>query len=155
MKNKIIAIVALLVLLAACLFAYEFVFKRPLVESPTNNQAPEDLLAPQLDIKEQHVGDQLTVGGIVTLPTPCHTLNATISPSNSSAYAIQITTTPPEAGVMCAQVLTERPFKVTTTLPAGETADLKLFIDGVEYKLNRFEVPAGTNFDDYQIQTKG
>lgn len=153
MKNTIIAIVSLLILLVVSFYGYEFVFKKPLVEGPTKTQ--EDLFAPVMDVKTQRKDNVVTIVGEVELPTPCHTLEASISPSNSSAYGIMVKTIPPKEGVICAQVMTKRTFKASTPFAEGEQPTFKLFIDGTEYKMNAFEIPADANIDTYQLQMKG
>lgn len=155
MKNKIIAIITLLVILAACLYAYEFVFKKPLVESPTENGMQDDLFMPTVAVKEQSKDGVYTVVGELQLPTPCHTLETSVSPSNSSTYRIDVTTIAPKEGVMCAQVVTPREFRATTTVATGETPNFTLFVDGIEYRLDRFEVPEGMDIDDFQLELKG
>ncbi len=153
MKNTIIAIVSLLILLVVCFYGYEFVFKKPLVESPTQTQ--EDLFAPVMDVKMQNKDGVYTFVGEVELPTPCHSLTATISPSNSSVYGIMVETVSPKEGVVCAQVMTKRAFKASTPVAEGELPTFKLFIDGTEYKMNTFEIPMDANIDTYQLQMKG
>lgn len=153
MKNTIIAIVSLLILLVVCFYGYEFVFKKPLVESPTDTQ--QDLFAPTMDVKMQRKDNVVTIVGELELPTPCHTLDASVSPSNTSTYGIMVKTISPKEGVVCAQVVTPRTFKVSTAVAAGEEPTFKLFVDGTEYKLNVFEIPADANIDTYQLQIKG
>ncbi len=153
MKNTIIGIVSLLILLVVCFYGYEFVFKKPLVESPTETQ--EDLFAPVMDVKMQTKDGMYTFVGEVELPTPCHTIDASISPSNSSTYGIMVKTVSPKEGVMCAQVMTTRAFKASTPIVAGEQPTFKLFIDGTEYKMNAFEIPEDANIDTYKLQIKG
>ncbi len=153
MKNTIIAIVSLLILLVVCFYGYEFVFKKPLVESPTETQ--EDLFAPTMDVKMQRKDGVYTFVGEVELPTPCHTLDASISPGNSNVYGIMVQTVSPKEGVMCAQVMTKRTFKVSTPIVEGIEPTFKLFIDGTEFKMNAFEIPEDANIDTYQLQIKG
>jgi hypothetical protein len=154
MKNTIIAIVALLVLLTVSFYGYEFVFKKPLVEGPTEGQH-DDLMRPTVDLKQQYKDSAMTFVGTLNLPTPCHTFTAEISPSNSDVYRIDIATIAPKEGVVCAQVVTSREFKVTTNVPSPDTAVFTLFIDGIEYSINAFEIPADINIDDYELQMKG
>lgn len=152
MKNTIIAIVTLVVVLALCLFSYELIFKKPLVESPSSEEQV-DLTGNTLNVKEQYQNGSFTIAGDVEVPTPCHTVSANVAPSNSNTYMINIITTPPKDGVACAQMVTTRQFKVTFAAP--QNAELKANINGAEYMLNRFEIPAGEDIDDYQLELKG
>ncbi len=151
MKNKIITIVALVVLLAVSIYGYEMVFKKPLVESPS--QETEEVVMPTLDIKEQYDKGSYTYAGTIQVPTPCHTIGARAMSVGDNVYAINITVAAPATGVMCAQVITDKEYKVTFAAPMD--AMVKAYINGVEYKINPFVVPAGQNIDDFDISIKG
>ena len=157
MKNTIIAIISLLVLLTVCFYGYEFVFKKPLVESPTD-QAAEDLFTPTLDVKEQYKDGTYTFVGTVQVPSTCHSLKTDVSEDATgggtvSSYTIAVTTVQPEEGVVCAQAVTERTFKVSVEAPEGSI--FKVTVDGKPYTLNRFEIPDDANIDTYQLELKG
>jgi hypothetical protein len=154
MKNTIIAIIALLVLLTVSFYGYEFVFKKPLVESPTANEQ-DDLLRPMMDVKQQYKNGTMTFVGNIDLPTPCHTFTADIAPSNSDNYRIDITTIAHKEGVVCAQVITPREFRVSTPVTSPDTALFTLFVNGIEHTINAFEIPSDANIDDYKLELKG
>jgi hypothetical protein len=156
MKNTIIAIISLLVLLTVCFYGYEFIFKKPLVESPTDTN--EDLFTPTVDVKEQYKDGAYTFVGSVEVPSACHGLDASVSEdptggSNVSSYMIAVTTVPPQEGIVCAQVVTAKTFKVSVAAPEGSL--FKITVDGAEHVLNRFEIPADANIDTYQLELKG
>ena len=151
MKNKIITIVVLVAVLAVSIYGYEMVFKKPLVESPVEDTT--ETMMSSLDVKEQYNNGVYTYAGKIQTPTPCHTVDAKAMSVDENIYAINITITPPAEGIMCAQVISEKDYKVTFAAP--ENAIVKAYINGIEYKINPFEVPAGQNIDDFDISIKG
>jgi flagellar basal body-associated protein FliL len=152
MKNKIIAIVILVVLLVVSIYGYEMIFKKPLVESPTQQDIVE-VPMPTLDVKTQYQNGTHIVAGTIQTPTPCHTVVAQAEPMGTSTYAINISVAAPASDVMCAQVISDKKFKVSFKAP--QDIEMKAFINGEEYKINPFEVPAGQNIDLFDISIKG
>ncbi len=152
MKKTIITIVSLIVLLTLVLYGYEFIFKKPAITSPTIDQNEEIPLS-ALDIKEQRVNETYTFVGTIAVPTPCHNLVSKIEQVSVDAYQIQVTTTPPAPGVMCAQVITDKNFKVSFDAP--ENIEVTAFVDGVPYDLNRYVIPEGENIDTFELFIKG
>lgn len=151
MKNTIITIIVLLVLLVVSLYGYEMIFKKPLIEAPRTNQ--EEPILPVLDIKEQYVDGVHTFAGTLSVPTPCHTILSDVVPFGEDAYQIQLSIIPPATEVACAQVISEKNYKVS--FAGSENAIVTAIINGVEYELNRYPVPEGENIDTYELFIKG
>lgn len=152
MKKTIITIVSLIVLLAVVLYGYEFIFKKPVIESPTIDQT-EEFPQEALEVKEQYKDSKFTFVGTIPVPTPCHTLTSKVNMVAPGAYQIELTTVPPKEGIMCAQVITDKTFKVVFAAP--EDALVTAIIDGVPYELNRFTIPDGENIDTFELMIKG
>lgn len=139
-------------LLTVILYGYEFIFKKPVIESPTVDETPEMLVTP-LDVKEQYRDGKYTFAGSVQVPNPCYTLKSQANKIEEDEYQIQITTTPPKAGTMCAEVITDKQFKLTFEAP--QDILVTATINGIEYNVNRFVVPADQNIDDFDLSVKG
>ncbi len=151
MKKTIITIVSLIVLLVVVLYGYEFIFKKPVID-PVADEA-EMIPEQSLDVKVQYKDSRHTFVGTLSVPTPCHTLVSDVTMTAPGAYQIEVNTVAPVAGVMCAQVITDKDFKVSFEAP--EDAIVTAFIDGVEYSLNRFMIPEGENIDTFELMIKG
>lgn len=151
MKNTIIAIVSLLAALLIIVYGYEFIFKKPVIESPTVEE--ESVPTQKVELKEQYKGSTYTFAGTVTVPTPCHALNTRVNKVSDTQYQIEIATLPPKEGIMCAQVLTDKPYKVSFQAPKDIT--VTVLIDGVKYETNRFLIPSDQNIDTFKLEIKG
>lgn len=151
MKKIIITVVALVIALFVIVYGYEFVFNKPIIESPTVDeyQAP----AQKVEVKEQQKGSMYTFAGELDLPTPCHSLTTKVNKISDTTYQIEINTVAPAADVMCAQVITPKPYKVS--FEAGENITVTVLLDGVEYETNRFLIPDGANIDTFKLEIKG
>ena len=153
MKNKIITIVGLLVLLVALVFGYEAVFNKQIVESPIKEDVSDNDLLLTLDVKRQYEDGVYTFAGQISVPTPCHTISSEVIAIENSVYVIEITTSAPNQDVVCAQVITQKDYKVSFEAP--ENTDVRAFVDGVEYRINNFDVPAGFDIDEFDLRIKG
>ncbi len=152
MKKTIITIVSLIVLLTVVLYGYEFIFKKPVITSPTIDQN-EEIPLQALDVKEQYIDSEYTFVGRIPVPTPCHTLVSKVQPTAPGVFQIQVTITPPAQGIMCAQVVTDKDFKVSFDAPEG--IEVTALLNGVVYDLNRFIIPEGENIDTFELFIKG
>ncbi len=152
MKKTIITIVSLIVLLTLVLYGYEFIFKKPVITSPTV-EVVDEVPTQALDIKEEYKNSKYTFAGTLPVPTPCHSISSRVNTITKDRYQIEITTTPPKEGVMCAQVITDKKFKVAFEAPAE--INVTALIDGVPYELNRFVIPEGENIDTFELFIKG
>lgn len=75
-------------------------------------------------------GSVHTYRGELTLPTPCHGFSSGVSlvDGSSPQARITLTTIPPEAGVLCAQVLTPQEFVVS--VESALRPEVMLSVDG-------------------------
>lgn len=151
MKKIIITIVALLAILTVLVYGYEFIFKKPIIESPTIT--PEDILTETIEVKEQYKNSTYTFVGSVDMPTPCHSLTQKVNQISESKYEIEINTIEPNQDTVCAQVITPKTYKVSFTAKPDITVTAK--INGVIYELNRFLIPNDQNIDTFKLEIKG
>jgi hypothetical protein len=151
MKKTIITIISLLVGLIIVIYAYEFIFKKPIIESPTIDES--SFPTQKIEIKEQYKDSTYTFVGSLDLPTPCHSLATTVNKVSDAKYQIQVTTIDPKKDTVCAQVITPKPYKVS--FKAQADIEVTVNINGVEYQTNRFVVPDGENIDTFQLEVKG
>jgi len=152
MKNTIITIISLVVLLAVIAFGYELIFNKPIIEAPKTEQN-EDAYLPAVEVKEQYKDGAYTFVGTVQVPSTCHTLASRANTIAEGKYQIEVVTVAPEAGVVCAQVVTDKSYKVSFQGP--EVIEVTALINGVSYDVNRFVVPADQNIDTFQLEIKG
>jgi hypothetical protein len=151
MKKTIITVLSLLVALIVIIYAYEFIFKKPIIESPTIDEVT--FPAQKVELKEQHKDSSYTFAGMLDLPTPCHTFTTKTNQLSESKYQIQIDVVDPKKDIMCAQVITPKPYKVTFEAP--DDVEVTVLIDGVEYETNRFQIPNDQNIDSFILEVKG
>lgn len=152
MKKTIITIISLLVVLLVFLYGYEFVFKKPIIESPTISK-DTDLYVPTTELKEQYKDSVYTFVGNIQVPTPCHTIQSKVNVIADSTYQIEVITVPPVAGTICAEVITNKTYKVS--FEAGKNITVTSRINGIEYKTNRFVIPLDKNIDTFNLEIKG
>ena len=151
MKKIIITIVALLAILSILIYGYEFIFKKPIIESPTIT--PQDNVTETIEIKEQYKNSVYTFAGSIDLPTPCHSITEKVNQISESKYEIEINIIAPDQDTMCAQVITPKTYKVSFT--AGPDIIITAKINGVTYELNRFLIPNDQNIDTFKLEIKG
>jgi len=116
---------------------------------PDRNEYPEEIV----NAKHQYKDGKHTYAGAFELPTPCDTLSYDVvrNTSDEKVIGLDFKTIPSEN--MCAQVVTSRPFKVTFDGP--QSISLTVTRDGKSVRFNLFEVPAGQDFDSFQLEIKG
>jgi hypothetical protein len=152
MQKTIIGVVSLLVALTILLYGYEFIFKKPVIEAPIAPQE-EQAYKPALEVKEQYKNSVYTFAGSVSVPNPCYKITSKVNTLPDNAYQIEITSVPPASGVVCAQVITDKKYKVSFTDP--DEISLGILFDGITYGTDRFVIPLGENIDTFEIYTKG
>lgn len=152
MKKTIVTLVALLIALIVVVYAYEFIFKKPIIESPTIEEETS-FPTQKVELKEQHTDSSYTFAGMIDLPTPCHSFNTKTNKISNSKYKIQIDTVSPKEGVVCTQVITPKSYKVNFEAPNDIT--VTVVINGVEYETNRFQIPNNQNIDSFILEVKG
>lgn len=152
MQKTIIQIVSLILVLVVILYGYEFIFKKPVIEAPIAPQE-EQMYKPVLEVKEQYTNSTYTFAGTVSVPNPCYKINSKVNTLSDNVYQIEITSVPPAPSVVCAQVVTDKKYRVS--VKDADKISLKILFDGVEYDTNRFTIPLGENIDTFEISTKG
>ncbi len=150
--KTIITITSLLAGLLIIVYGYQFIFKKPILESPTINDEAT-FPAQKIELKEQYKGSTYTFVGTLELPTPCHTLEQSVNKISDTEYQIEINTIDPKKDIVCAQVITPKSYKVS--FEAGADIDVSIRINGVVYQTNRFIVPSDVNIDSYTLDIKG
>lgn len=152
MKKTIISVLSLLVVLLIVVFGYELILKKPVIESPTIDQPGFTDILP-IELKEQYRDAKYTFVGSITVPTPCHSVTSKVNKISEKEYEIEVKTTDPTPGKVCAQVLTEQNYKVSFSAPKDIVVKAK--INGVVHEVNRFVIPNDENIDTFQLKIKG
>jgi len=126
-------------------------------EPPTNVYTREDAIKDEitrpletLNVKHQYRNGNHIFVGTLELPTPCHTYNTQVD-TTESATEIKIKTAPSDN--MCAQVITEKIFKVSFDAEEDELAVFS--INGELVNLNIFEIPNEEDINDIEVFIKG
>ncbi len=143
-------IVAILFLVGA--FAYNKNQQKIQVQSDRQDAIQQEVQKPTetLNVKYQFKDGKHVYVGSVLLPTPCHILKAEAG-TKPGVNEIIITTT--DSQEVCAQVITERLFRVETNFKPEDVFIPTL--NGEVVNFNIFEIPADQNINDIQIFIKG
>ena len=143
-------IVAILFLVGA--FAYNKNQQKIQVQSDRQDAIQQEVQKPTetLNVKYQFKDGKHVYVGSVLLPTPCHILKAEAG-TKPGVNEIIITTT--DSQEVCAQVITERLFRVETDFKPEDVFIPTL--NGEVVNFNIFEIPADQNINDIQIFIKG
>lgn len=152
MKKTIITVVSLLIVLLVLIYGYEFTFNKPLLESPIISEEVESYV-PTIEVKEQYKDSVYTFVGDIQVPTPCHSLKSKVTMISETLYQIEVTTISPSSDTICAQVLTDKSYKVS--FEAEQDIVVTVLIDGVEYRTNRFLIPLDQNIETFNLEIKG
>lgn len=103
-----------------------------------------------INVKYQHKNGRNIFVGSIMLPTPCHTLTSTIAPKGDTHEIVLVTKASNE---VCAQVLTEKMFKVE--LAGSPDDEFIATLNGEVVNLNIFEIPSSDDIDKIEIFIKG
>lgn len=154
MKNKnliIVLVIVIIVLIIGFVIARTEEAKNP---SLRDDAMLEDQgLTETINVKHQYKDGEHVFVGTIILPTSCHSYNAEVIDSETGPE-IRISINDPAEGQVCAQVVTERDFKVTYKSDDPDQA-FRLFVNGEEYKLNLFEVSPNEDIDTFELFIKG
>jgi hypothetical protein len=158
MKKFAIIIGALLILLLVAAF-YVIVNKEKIVDDTTNIEINNEEVVEvdesnlrSLVVKHQYKDGKHIFMGDVEVPTPCHSLTASISDtSNPDLKRINITIGAEEG--MCAQVITTKTFKVE--YEGAEELKFEAYIGDERMRLNRFDVAPEVDIDEFELFIKG
>lgn len=124
-------------------------------DSETVQNAPSETAeAPMRIIAKHQFKDGLhIVAGEVSVPTPCHSLDAQARALSPASSQISINFTTATQGDICAQVITQARFKVEFDGP--ENAQISATWNGKPAVLNLIPVAAGEDLVDFDIFIKG
>lgn len=127
------------------------IIKADKIESPTEEQSTEqkEMFEKTIDVKHQYKDGKHIFAGVVEVPTPCHKVNATITPGDIAELNLDIV----DSGGVCAQVITDANFYVEF-----EGKQDQLFVgklNGEPVNLNTFEVDADLDINTINIFNKG
>jgi hypothetical protein len=150
-KNLIVSLVVIVVIIIIA----SLVSRNNNVENPTerDNANIEETEKETLNVKHQYKDGEHVFVGTLQLPTPCHSYNAEVVETENGPE-IKITITEPAQDQVCAQVISEKDFKVTYK---SDNPDLefKYFVNGTEVNFNLFEVSPEENIDTFELFIKG
>lgn len=153
MWKRIVTIVALVVALLVVSFlvqnSNQNTAEAPILEENTE----EEMIFESLVVKHQYKDGQHVFIGDIELPNPCHNYNATITDSeDSNVKNIMIEYSPNESDV-CTQVITNVTWRAV--YEGEENLEFQAFENGVQRRLNIFEVSEDVDIDDFEIFIKG
>lgn len=140
-----VAVVLILIIIGV------LIIKAKKIEAPTieQNAEQQEFFEKTIDIKHQYKEGKHIFAGVIEVPTPCHKVNATITPGDIAELNLDIV----DSGEICAQVITDANFYVEY-----EGKQDQLFIgklNGEPINLNKFEVDADLDINSINIFNKG
>lgn len=95
---------------------------------PSSSGSVQD--AEPLAIEHMVAGDMHTYTGSLDLPTPCHTLSASLTANGTRHARISLKTEEPPAGTVCAQVIDTQAF--TLSLSSEQVPLIAVEVNGAE-----------------------
>jgi hypothetical protein len=104
-----------------------------------------------LDTKYQYKDGKHFFAGSVETPTPCYSVETNVI-KEAGMTEIQIITTPPDADIMCSQVVTEQMFNIS--FEGAQDEIIIATLNGEIVNLNLFEVPQDQTIQDFIIYNK-
>lgn len=118
-------------------------------ETEIVNQEQEQTIEKTVDVKHQYKDGKHIFAGTVQVPTPCHQVEATITPGTVAELNLNVK----DSGGVCAQVITDANFYVEY-----EGSQDQLFVgrlNGEAVNLNTFEVDSDLDINSIDIFMKG
>ncbi len=107
-----------------------------------------------MTVNHQYLDGTHTIVGTLSLPTPCHSYNATTNTvGDTTEVYLEILEPSNDSDTVCAQVITDVTFRVEFEAP--ENQKISGFLNGKAVILNLFSIPEGENIDDYEMMIKG
>lgn len=146
-----IAIIIILILIGVAIYSSQKAKK--IDYSSERNKAIEEVVqrpAITLNAKHQYRDGEHTFLGTLELPSPCHTYNAEVIPGEELT---EIALTYEASNQLCAQVITERQFRVSFS--AEEEVDVIATLNGETVNLNIFDVGPDEDLSEVEIFIKG
>lgn len=140
-----VAVVLILIIIGV------LIIKANKIEAPTVEQENEqqDIFEKTVDVKHQYKDGKHIFAGVIEVPTPCHQVNATITPGEIAVLNLDIV----DSGGVCAQVITDANFYVEY-----EEKQDQLFVgklNGEPVNMNKFEVDSDLDINAVNIFNKG
>lgn len=151
-NKKFVGAVIVAVIFLVIAFAYNKNQTKIQIQDSRQDVIEQEATRPTetIDVKYQHKNGKNIFVGSVMLPTPCHKLTSSIiakGETNEIVLVIEST------GEVCAQVLTEKMFKVEVL---GEADDEFIAtLNGEVVNLNIFVIPSSEDIDAIEIYIKG
>lgn len=156
MQKTTITIIGVIVLILIAAALYASFTTKTTVPTDREQAIKNDENEPDttINVKHQYKDSEHAFVGLLDLPTPCHSFNAEVQSSENNHRAnIALTITPPAEGVMCAQVIAPKTFKVTHK--GAEDMPFTATLNGEIVKLNVFEVGEDEDIDTVELFIKG
>jgi cbb3-type cytochrome oxidase subunit 3 len=152
MNNKflwIILLVIALISVSAYLYNKE---KQKILDQERDQAITNEIQRPSITLNAKHQfknGRHVFVGS-VELPNPCNKITTdVIKESNETVISVDYVSNEQ----ICAEVITEKEFRISFEGTADETIIAKL--NGELVNLNLFEIPLDKNIDEVEIYNKG
>lgn len=145
-----IAIIVIVLIAGAVLYTS----KKDEPQNPTpREEAQEEAVRPTqtINVKHQYKDGTHVFAGTVETPTPCYDIEAVVLPGD--VPEIHITTKQQEGVEMCAQVVSEKSFKVSYTAP--ESTQFLATVNDEPVNMNQFDIDADVDIDTVEILLKG
>lgn len=144
-NTKVVAVVALLILVAGGMFVYTLV-SSPGREEAVQTEKPQQTAPEQIITARHQFKDGIhTIAGSAVVPTTCHRIIATPFLLDSGA-TVEIQYTTLMEGPECPNQETNAPF--TVTFAAVENAVIRATWNGVPVTLNLVPLGPGESLDD-------
>jgi hypothetical protein len=152
MNNKFLwgsLLVVAIVLVGAYLYNKD---KQEIFEQEREQAIQEEVERPSVtvNVKHQYKDGTHIVVGFVELPTPCYEIKTAVE-KNERETTLNINYE--SVGEMCAQVITQKEFRISFEGTVDENIIAK--INGELVNLNIFEIGSNKNIDEVDIFNKG
>ena len=157
MSKRTWTITVVLIIIGLVLVAIYGNYKAKNIEI-TNNQREEAIentinkSETTINVKHQYKDGEHVYVGTFETPTPCYNYNVELSEVDDNRV-IDITYNLTENDQICAQVITEREFRIS--YEGDENDSVIATINGELVNLNVFEVPTEENINQFEIFIKG
>ena len=157
-QKTIISLTVFFVVLVAGMFAFTYLKKTELNNSPEVNElAPEPEVVyasiTRIDGKHYFIDGVHTVVGEILMPTPCDLLEVTADVAESMPEQITLDFTVINNAEICAQQVTPQRFMVSAT--ASEGASFQAVFVGHPVELNLVPAQPGETPDEFELFIKG
>ncbi|MBP9760126.1 MAG: hypothetical protein KBD24_02030 [Candidatus Pacebacteria bacterium] len=149
LNSHVIAIVALLAFVAIGLFVFTLVSAPADVEvvSTGDDKAKNETIEQIIAGKHQYVGGVHTIAGLMSLPTPCHSVVVEpFFPNANATSTVEIRFTTVLSGETCPAIVSDAPYRVTFNAP--ENVEISATWDGKPVRLNLVPIAEGESLGE-------